>query len=122
MDRVLLGDGCRVYDSDVRNSVIGVRGMVGPGVVVESSILLGADYYETDEDREQNVRLGRPDVGIGEGSVIECAIIDENVRIGRDVHIRHLPDRLDKETDDWATREGLVIVPQSAVIPGGMVI
>jgi glucose-1-phosphate adenylyltransferase len=122
LDGVLLGDGCRVYDSEVRNSVVGLRGMVGPGAVVESSVLMGADYYETEENREENARLGRPDVGIGEGSVVECAIVDKNARIGRDVHIRHVPDRPDRETEDWVAREGLVIVPKSAVIPDGTVI
>jgi glucose-1-phosphate adenylyltransferase len=122
LDGVLLGDGCRVYDSEVRNSVVGLRGMVGPGAVVESSVLMGADYYETEENREENARLGRPDVGIGEGSVVECAIVDKNARIGRDVHIRYVPDRPDNETEHWVAREGLVIVPKSAVIPDGSVI
>jgi glucose-1-phosphate adenylyltransferase len=96
--------------------------MVGPNAVVESSVLMGADYYETEENRAENARLGRPDVGIGEGSVVECAIVDKNARIGRDVHIRHVPDRPDRETEDWVAREGLVIVPKSAVIPDGTVI
>lgn len=122
LDGVLLGDGCRVYDSEVRNSVIGLRGIVGPDAAITSSVLMGADYYETDEDREENARLGRPGVGIGEGSVIECAIVDKNARIGRDVHIRHLPNREERQTEHWVARDGLVIVPKSAVIPDGTVI
>lgn len=122
LNQVLLGDGCQIYDSKVTNSVIGLRSIVGPDVVVESSVLMGADYYETDEEKQKNRELGRPDVGIGEGSVIECAIIDKNARIGRNVHIRHLPNRPDKETADWVAKEGLVIVPKSAVVPDGTVI
>jgi len=122
LDGVLLGDGCRVYNSKVTNSVIGLRGIVGPNAVVESSVMMGADYYETDEDREENARLGRPDIGIGEGAIVECAIVDKKARIGRGVHIRHLPDRPDKETENWVARDGLVIVPKSAVIPDGTVI
>ncbi len=119
LNQVLLGDGCQVYDSKVTNSVIGLRGIVGPDVVVESSVLMGADYYETDEEKEWNRELGRPDIGIGAGSVIECAIVDKNARIGRNVHIRHIPNRPDKETEDWVAAEGLVIIPKSAVIPDG---
>jgi len=122
LDGVLLGDGCRVYNSKVTHSVIGLRGIVGPNAVVESSVMMGADYYETDEDREENARLGRPDIGIGEGAIVECAIVDKKARIGRGVHIRHLPDRPDKETENWVARDGLVIVPKSAVIPDGTVI
>jgi glucose-1-phosphate adenylyltransferase len=122
LNQVLLGDGCQIYDSKVTKSVVGLRGMVGPNATIESSVLMGADYFETEEDRAENRRLGRPDVGIGEGSVIECAIIDKNARIGRNVHIRHIPDRPEKETEHWAFRDGLVIVPKSAVIPDGTVI
>ncbi|MFP4394473.1 MAG: glucose-1-phosphate adenylyltransferase [Anaerolineales bacterium] len=119
LNQVLLGDGCQVYDSKAAHSVIGLRGIVGPDVVIESSVLMGADYYETDEEKQKNRELGRPDVGIGAGSVIECAIIDKNARIGRNVHIRHIPNRPDKETADWVAKEGLVIIPKSAVIPDG---
>jgi len=90
--------------------------------VVESSVMMGADYYETDEDREENARLGRPDMGIGEGSIIECAIVDKKARIGRGVHIRHVPERPDEEHEDWVAKDGLVIVSKSAVIPDGTVI
>lgn len=122
LDQVLLGDGCQIFDSKVTNSVIGLRSIVGPNVTIESSVLMGADYFETEEDKEENRHLGRPDVGIGEGTVIESAIIDKNARIGRNVHIRYLPDRPEKETEHWAFRDGLVIVPKSAVIPDGTVI
>jgi ADP-glucose pyrophosphorylase len=50
-------------------------------------IAMGADYYETEADRAENKRLGRPDIGIDEGTVIEGAIIDKNARIGRNVHV-----------------------------------
>jgi len=122
LNQVLLGDGCQIYDSKVSKSVVGLRGIIKPKVTIESSVLMGADYFETDEDRQENRRLGRPDVGIGEGSVIECAIVDKNARIGRNVHIRHMPDRPDKETEHWVAREGLVIIPKSAIIPDNTVI
>ena len=48
--------------------------------------------------------------------------IDKIARIGRNVHIRHLPDRPDSETDNWVARDGLVVIPKDAVIDGDMVI
>ncbi|MCB0223398.1 MAG: glucose-1-phosphate adenylyltransferase, partial [Anaerolineae bacterium] len=75
--------------------------------------------FETDENKAENRRLGRPDIGIGDGSVIEAAIIDKNARIGRNVHIRNIPERPDSETGNWVAREGLIIIPKSAVIPDG---
>jgi glucose-1-phosphate adenylyltransferase len=122
LDQVLLADGCYIYDSDIDKSVIGLRSIVGPHATIRSSVIMGADYYETDEEKTENKRLGRPDMGIGEGSTIEGAIIDKKARIGRKVHIRELPERADEDHEDWVASDGLVIVPKSAVIPDGTVI
>ncbi len=122
LDHTLLADGCRVTQADTRDAVIGLRSLIGPKTQIRSSILMGADYYETEVDRAENKRLDRPGIGIGEGTVIEGAIIDKNARIGRNVHIRHLPDRPDSETDNWVARDGLVIIPKDAVIDDDMVI
>jgi len=122
LDHTLLADGCLVAEADIRDAVIGLRSQIGPKTQIRSSIVMGADYYETEADRAENKRLGRPDIGIGEGTVIEGAIIDKNARIGRNVHIRHLRDRADSETDNWAARDGLVVIPKDAAIDDDMVI
>ncbi len=122
LNEVLLADGSCIFDSDISNSVIGLRSIVGPHATIRSSIIMGADYYEEDSEKDENRQLGRPDVGIGSGASIECAIIDKNARIGRDVQIRHVPDRPDFDSEDWAARDGLVIVPKGGVIPDGTVL
>ena len=116
IENTLLADGCRVVDSQITHAVIGLRSQIGPKAKIRSSILMGADYYETEADRTENKRLGRPAIGIGGGTVIEGAIIDKNARIGRHVRIRHLPDRPDSETDNWVARDGLVVIPKDAAI------
>jgi len=122
IENALLADGCRVVDSRITHAVIGLRSQIGPKAKIRSSILMGADYYETAADRAENNRRGRPDIGIGDGTVIEGAIIDKNARIGRNVSIRHLPDRPDSETDKWAARDGLVVIPKDAAIADETVI
>jgi len=122
IENALLADGCRVVDSRINHAVIGLRSQIGPKTQIRSSILMGADYYETEADRTENKRRGRPAIGIGEGTVIEGAIIDKNARIGRNVHIRHLPDRPDSETANWAVRDGLVVIPKDAALADETVI
>ena len=122
LDQVLLTDGCRVYDATITNSVLGLRSIIGSKSTIRDAVIMGADYYETEESRTENMQLGRPDVGIGEGSVIETALIDKNTRIGKNVQIRHLPDRPDETHENWAARDGIVVVPKSAVIPDDTVI
>ena len=69
----------------IENSVIGVRAQIAENVVIRNSYIMGADSYETPEEKAANARAGRPHIGIGAGSRIEDAIIDKNARIGQNV-------------------------------------
>jgi glucose-1-phosphate adenylyltransferase len=122
LQNVLLADGGRIQEATIRNSVIGLRSIISHSVTIQRTVMMGADYYESIGDVRENLRNGRPSVGIGAGSVIEGAIIDKNARIGRQVIIRSLPDRADEEHPNWVAREGIVIVPKNAIIPDGTVI
>ena len=110
-------------ESHIRESVIGLRSVIGPGVQIARTVLMGADFYERAEQKIENRRLGRPDVGIGAGSVIERAIIDKNARIGEGVTIRpHPPDEEMVEAEDYVIRDGVVVIPKNASIPDGTII
>ena len=119
---VLLGDGCRIEEAAIHYSIIGLRSVIGAGVRIDRSILMGADFYENDADIAENARLGRPNIGIGSGTIIADTIIDKNARIGSGVIIRSVPDRPDSEHENWWARDGLIIIPKNAVIPDGTVI
>ena len=116
ISRVLLAEGCNIGDAEITNSVVGIRSIIGAQLVIRDTVMMGADYYETDEQRAENRQLGRPDIGVGDSSVIESAIIDKKARIGRNVHIRFLPDRPDSDNENWLVRDGLVVIPKSAII------
>jgi glucose-1-phosphate adenylyltransferase len=122
LHNVLLADGCRIYDATVRNSVIGLRSIIGPEATVDSSVIMGADYYESEQELADYKRRGVPEIGLGAGSSIERAIIDKNARIGRNVTIRAVPNRPDIETENWVAHDGIIIVPKNAVILDGTVI
>ena len=122
LQNVLLADGGRIQEATIRNSVIGIRSIISHSVTIHRTIVMGADFYETNDEIENNKREGVPDIGIGPGSVIEGAIIDKNARIGKQVIIRDMPDREDYEDENWVAREGIVIVPKNGVIPDGTII
>jgi glucose-1-phosphate adenylyltransferase len=123
LERVMLADGCLLQDAIITDSVIGLRSIIGPGVRISRSVILGADFYEDEARRAANHERGRPDVGIGSGSTIEGAIIDKNARIGKNVVIRPHPEVIEMvEEENYVIRDGLVIVPKNAVIPDGTVI
>jgi glucose-1-phosphate adenylyltransferase len=122
LQNVLLSDGGRIQEATLRNSVVGLRSIISNAVTIQRSVIMGADFYESDEAVAQNKRDGIPNIGIGEGSVIEGAIIDKNARIGRQVIIRNIPDREDFIGDDWVASEGIVIITKNATIGDGTVI
>lgn len=122
MINVLLADGCRIQESTIRNSVIGLRSIISDGVSIERSVIMGADFYETPDGSDDGGEPKHPKIGIGQDSVIQGAIVDKNARIGRQVIIRNVPNREDEEHKNWVSREGIVIVPKGAVIPDGTVI
>ncbi|MAT99968.1 MAG: glucose-1-phosphate adenylyltransferase [Anaerolineaceae bacterium] len=119
LNNVMLTDGCRIAKSVVNNAVIGLRSIISDNTQIDSTIIMGADYFESEEMLAENAQKGIPNIGIGEGSSIARAIIDKNARIGRDVVIQDLPDRPDGEGPNWVAREGIIIVPKNAVIPDG---
>jgi glucose-1-phosphate adenylyltransferase len=119
----MLADGCLLQDAVINDSVIGLRSIIGPGVRISRSVIMGADFYEDGARRAANQQQGIPDVGIGSSSSIEGAIIDKNARIGRSVVIRPHPEVADLiEQENYVIRDGLVIVPKNAVIPDGTII
>jgi glucose-1-phosphate adenylyltransferase len=47
-DRVMLADGCIVEGAEIHNSVIGIRSIIGDDVILEDTVMMGADYYESE--------------------------------------------------------------------------
>ncbi len=117
LDQVLLADGCIVQGAEIRNTVIGLRSVIGDDVVVADSILMGADFYE-----ESGRYSGRPPIGVGNGCRIEGAIIDKNACIGKDVRIEPFPRGTELDEERWSVRDGIVVVPKQAVLPDSTVI
>src|SRR5688572_8612237 len=87
VDNSMVSEGCILNGVYARNSIIGLRSRLDAGVRIESSILMGADNFEPIEEIQANLDTGMPNIGIGRTTVIRKAIVDKNVRIGRDVNL-----------------------------------
>jgi glucose-1-phosphate adenylyltransferase len=117
-----LSEGSIVVNAEIEESIVGVRSIIGEHAVVRRSVIMGADYYETDEDRAINQQIHRPNVGIGANCVIENAIVDKNARIGEGSRIVNVRNVSDERHEDYVITEGIVVIPKDAVIPPGTVI
>lgn len=118
----IVSEGCVLFGAHIDRSVIGIRSRVAARASLIETIVMGADYYESDEVRAQNLARGLQPVGVGEGSVIERAILDKNARIGSNCVIRGNPDRPDEDGEGWFVRDGVVIIPKDSQIRSGTVI
>jgi len=117
----LVADGCHIgRGAVIENSVIGLRCIIGENVTIRNSVLMGADEYETKRELAADDTSGIPHIGIGEGSVIEGAIVDKNCRIGRKVRIVNENGAEHTEEDSpCLIREGIPVVVKNAVLPDG---
>jgi glucose-1-phosphate adenylyltransferase len=123
VEQSLLSDGCIVgAGADLERSVVGVRSRIGRDVVLRQTVINGADRFETEEERAENRRRGVPDFGVGDGSVIERAIIDKDCRIGRGTRIVNAKGVQEAETETYVIRNGIVVIPNGTVVPDGTVI
>jgi len=120
----ILSDGCIVIGAAITNSVVGLRSRISKGVRIDSSFLMGADYYQTFEEMRDDVLAGTPRVGIGEGTAISRAIVDKNARIGSNVRLLNEAGVQDADAPDgsYYIRDGIIIVPKNAVIKDGTVV
>ena len=122
IDQAIISDGCIIDRSRISQSLVGIRCLLSPGCRVHRSVLMGADFYETEVSKNENLSKGLPLVGVGENTRIESAIIDKNARIGANCVIspEGKPDHFDG--DNYYVREGIAIVPKGAVIPDGTIL
>ncbi len=118
LDQALVADGCIISDAKLTRSVIGVRSFVNEGCQLNDVVVMGADYFETDEHSRNNRKWHVPDIGIGAGSRIKSAIIDKNARIGKNVVLspEGKPDLFQTE-EGVVVRDGVLLVTKNAVIP-----
>jgi len=118
----LISEGCIMNGAEVDRALIGIRSRIGSKVRIRSSLLAGADFYETLEDIRACEARGVPAVGIGSESVVENAIVDKNARIGRGVRIVNESRVQEADGDGYYIREGIVIVPKNGIIRDGTVV
>ncbi len=123
LKQCLVSDGCVLQEgTQVERCVIGVRSRIGRNVVLRDSVIIGADRFETDADRAANRAKGIPDLVVGDGAVIERAILDKDCRIGRHVKIVNQKGLETADGSNYVIRDGIVAIPRGTIVPDGTVI
>ncbi|HEX4496113.1 MAG TPA: glucose-1-phosphate adenylyltransferase [Thermoanaerobaculia bacterium] len=108
----ILNEGSILSGSHIADSIIGIRSVVRTGSVVERSIVMGANTWETLPDGSDQIPLG-----IGRDCTVRNAIIDFNARIGDGCKLINAEGHVDFDGDNYSIRDGIIIVHKNAVIP-----
>jgi glucose-1-phosphate adenylyltransferase len=117
--RSLVTEGCILNQCRIERSVVGIRSRIERGAVVRESVLMGADFYQAPEAIEEDFARRIPPVGIGEGAVVERAIVDKGARIGRGARIVNRSGRAEEDGGNYFVRDGIVVIPKGAIVPDG---
>lgn len=99
IDKAIIGESAEIY-GEVHNSVIGSGVYIAPGAVVRDSILMAS-------------------TSIGENTIVDKAIIAENVQVGNNVVLGVGDEVPNKEKPDIYSF-GLVTIGEDSVVPDGV--
>ena len=118
----LTSEGSIITNAYIVNSIIGVRTIIESGASLDGGYCMGASYYETEAEKAANAKKGIPNIGIGRGTIIRKAIIDQNARIGDGCRIGI--DDIPRQEGDFAMysiHDGIIVINKNAVIKNGTV-
>jgi glucose-1-phosphate adenylyltransferase len=113
----IIAEGCDIDRCTLEQSVIGIRSNVRAGTRITRSVLLGADFYESDD--EAPARGNKPRLGIGREVVLDRVIVDKNARIADRVSLTNAAAVAEANGNGYYIRGGIIIVPKDGVIEEG---
>jgi len=116
----LTSEGCIITEAKLNKSVIGVRSIINDGCELDGVIMMGADYYDSEDEEIENKKKGIPATGIGKNCKIARTIIDKNARIGDNCKIGISGKTYeDGDHGSFYSADGIIVIRKGAVIPAG---
>ncbi|KAL0348821.1 UNVERIFIED_CONTAM: Glucose-1-phosphate adenylyltransferase large subunit, chloroplastic [Sesamum angustifolium] len=120
----IVSHGSFLTNCFIEHSVIGIRSRINSNVHLKDTVVLGADYYETDSEIALALSKGKVPLGIGENTRIRECIIDKNARIGKNVVIENSEgvQEADRTSEGYYIRSGVTVILKNSIIKDGTVI
>lgn len=120
----MISEGCQLDWCLIEHCVLGLRLRVEHDVVLKDSLVMGADRYESADERAAVRASGGVPLGIGPRTRISNAILDKNVRIGADVQIinKDHVQEADRQAIGFTIHNGIVVIEKNATITDHSVI
>ncbi|XP_009365525.1 glucose-1-phosphate adenylyltransferase large subunit, chloroplastic/amyloplastic [Pyrus x bretschneideri] len=120
----IISHGCFLRECSVQHSIVGVRSRLESGVELKDTMMMGADYYQTESEIASLLAQGKVPIGVGENTKIWNCIIDKNAKIGRNVVISNGDgvEEAERADEGFYIRSGITVVLKNATIKDGTVI
>lgn len=122
INQSLIAEGSILLGSIIENSVIGIRSYIDEGTLVQRSIIMGSQSFETIEEHNTNREMNRPNMGIGKNCIIRNAIVDMNCFIGNNVQIINKDNQQNHQDELYTIKDGIIIIPKGTIIPDNTLI
>ena len=122
ISHAIIGEGSVIVDSDISDSVIGIRSFIDGGTRIHRTVMLGSDYYAWEDPEARNPVQGPAHPGVGEGTRIEGTIVDRNASVGRNCSIVNHAGVQEGEGPGFYIRDGIIVILKNAEIPDGTII
>ncbi|WP_147634906.1 glucose-1-phosphate adenylyltransferase [Treponema pectinovorum] len=123
IENTLTSEGCVITKAKLRHSVVGIRSIIENGTELDGVITMGADFYQGEDEKAENARTGKPNIGIGKNCKIAKTIIDKNASVGDDCQI-NVSGKTYEDGDHgmFYAADGIIVIRKGAVIPSGTII
>lgn len=119
----IISHGCFLHECFIQHSIVGERSRLDSGVELKDTLMMGADYYQTESEIASLQAEGKIPIGIGSNTKIRKCIVDKNAKIGKDVIIMNKDgvEEADRPEDGFYIRSGITVIMEKATIKDGMV-
>ncbi len=120
----IVSEGSILKSCSIHHCVLGVRSRIESDVVLNETLVMGSDFYESYEERIALRNGGGIPLGVGQGTTVKRAILDKNARIGDNVTIvnKDNVEEADRAEQGFYIRNGIVVIVKNATIPDGTII
>ncbi|KAK6938852.1 Nucleotidyl transferase domain [Dillenia turbinata] len=120
----IISHGCFLRECSIQHSIVGVRSRIEYGVELKDTMMMGADYYQTESEIASLLAEGKVPIGVGRNTKIRNCIIDKNAKIGQDVVIANADgvQEADKPNEGFYIRSGITVILKNVTIKDGTII
>ncbi len=122
LNNTIICDASDVSGVSFSECIVGLRGKVRNGTVMERCVFMGSDYWEGHYLDPRNIHREMLPLGIGENCIIKNAIIDKNARIGDGCRLENKEGIQEYSSELFCIRDGIIVIPKNTILEPGFVI